>query len=290
LPDQSVVLLEDKAVQLPSLPRVLKEHGYHSSFYYGGELTFANIGVWLTHQRFDYIRSGKDFPSDAHRQRWGADDEKVFEKAAAELAAPDTPFFSTIMTLSLHPPFDVPYSSRWQGDSRAAQFLNSAAFADAAIGTFFKTVKQYGWYDHTLFVLVADHGNGLPSDIGNDWPLARHIPLIFTGPAVDPKWRGQRVSTIGGHHDIPATVLTALGIKESFPWSRSLWPVEGKAVQTPTAYYTNEDGIGWVTNDGAGFYNFRSKKWRMMEGELDTMTKEAAQAYLQTLYADFLAL
>jgi phosphoglycerol transferase MdoB-like AlkP superfamily enzyme len=290
LPDQSIVLLEDKAVQLNSLPRVLKENGYASSFFYGGALTFANIGVWLTHQEFDFIRSGNDFPPEAHLQRWGADDDHVFKKAARELIAPKTPFFSIIMTLSLHPPFDVPYRSRWQGDTRSAQFLNSAAFADDAIGKFFQTVKNYSWYDHTLFVLVADHGNGLPGEIGNDHLRARHIPFIITGPFLNDQLRGKRISTIGGHHDIPATLLTALGITENFPWSRSLWPLNGKENRSSSAYYTNEDGIGWVVPEGAGFYSFKHKKWLVTEGRLDSRQQLDAQAWLQTLYADFLAM
>ncbi len=288
LPDQSVVLLEDKAVQLNSVPRVLKQHGYNSSFYYGGELTFANIGVWLTHQGYDYIRSGKDFPADERLQRWGADDGRLFEKAVRELAAAPQPFLSTILTLSLHPPFDVPVRGPRPGARRVDQFRNSAIFADAALGRFFQAVRQQPWYSNTLFVLVADHGNGLPGDIGGDQPLARHIPLVFTGPAVAEPWRGKRVSTVGGHHDLPATLLAALGIRSEFPWSRSLWPTHPPAY--PSAYYTNEDGIGWVTPQGAGFYDFKSKKWRILQGQLSHNQQLDAQAWLQCLYADFILL
>ncbi len=288
LPDQSIVLLEDKAVQLNSLPRVLKQRGYHANFYYGGELTFANIGVWLTHQGYDYIRSGKDFPSAERLQRWGVDDGRLLESAARELAAAPQPFLSTILTLSLHPPFDVPARGPGPGARRADQFRHSAIFADAALGRFFQSVRQQPWYRNTLFVLVADHGNGLPGDIGGDQPLARHIPLVFTGPAVAETWRGKRVSTVGGHHDLPATLLAALGIRAEFPWSRSLWPAQQSA--SPSAYYTNEDGIGWVTPQGAGFYDFKSKKWRVLQGRLGSDEELSAQAWLQCLYADFILL
>ncbi|MBC7776321.1 MAG: hypothetical protein H7246_12875, partial [Phycisphaerae bacterium] len=75
-------------------------------------------------------------------------------------------------------------------------------------------------------------------------------------------------------------------------WSRSLIQVnESEKVAKESlgfAYYTNENGIGWATAGGKGFYEFKSKEWRIFEGKLDSVDRANAQAYLQTLYNDFL--
>ncbi len=300
-PDQSIVLLEDKAVKLNSVPKTLKVKGYSTAFLYGGELTFANLGTWLANQRFDKIFSEKDFSRAEKTQRWGVDDKILLQRAITEINLLPQPFFAAAMTLSLHPPYDVPYQSRWQGSSDREKFLNSAAFADHAIGEFFRSAAQQPWYKNTLFLLVADHGASLPSGAGLDNPVSRHTPLIIFGQPLAEKWKGAKIGQFCNHHDIPATVLAMVGIeniRDDFPWSRDLWfwNTVLNANKTPEidqfhngfAYFTNENGIGWANGQGKGFYYFGDKKWKFWEGALDARSQEDAKAYLQAVYEDFL--
>ncbi len=299
-PDQSIVLLSDKAEKIRSLPRILYEQGYATAFFYGGELTFANIGVWLRNQKTEVIRSEPDFPASDKTQRWGVDDDKLLQHSVEEINQLRPPFLATSMTLSLHPPFDVPYQSKWQnaGSEERFKFLHSAAFADYAIGKFFKSAEQQPWYANTIFVLVADHGASHPGEVGMDNPRSRHIPLIFFGKPISQDWIGKKVDVFGSHHDIPATVLHLLQNKPvlDFPWSRDLWElnaaVHAEQKEAPQkldfAYYTNENGLGWVNRQGAGFYYFDNQQWHWWSGQLDTASQNQAKAYLQTLYEDFL--
>lgn len=290
-PDQSIVLLDDKAATLPSVPKMLRDSGYQTLYVYGGELTFANIGVWLTHQHFGRILSEKDFSSEAKTQRWGVDDRAMLQRAILEINQLRSPFFASLMTLSLHPPYDVPYESRWQGKEIPQQFLHSAAFADHAIGAFFEAAERQPWYANTLFVLVADHGNSMPGNLGMDQPQSRRVPLIITGPALDARWRGARVTALGNHHDLPKTVLSGLGFSAEacaeFDWSKDLLARSGPK-KHDFAYYTNENGLGWLDGRGAGFYRFEDRAWQFYGPQLDSLGQTAAKAYLQTLYDDFL--
>lgn len=293
-PDQSIVLQTDKAAKLNSLPRILKGKGYSNAFFYGGELTFANIGAWLTSQQFEKIFSQKDFSRSDKTQRWGVDDQRMLQRAAEEMGKLPEPFFATALTLSLHPPFDVPYTGVWTGNSESDKFLNSAAFADQAIGEFFRTAEKQPWYDHTIFVLVADHGSSNPDRVGLDNPRSRHIPLIFFGKPLSKEWRGKRMSIYGNHHDIPATVLGLWKWEaKDLHWSRNLWDfdllVDGFPVPAEFAFYTNESGLGWANSQGRGFYQFGNQEWYIWAGRLDSSAQKDAKAYLQTLYSDFLA-
>lgn len=286
-PDQSVVLLQDKAAKLPSIPKMLKQSGYTNSFFYGGELTFANIGVWLRNQQFEHIISEKDFAAADITQRWGADDGRVFQRVISTLNQTPQPFFSTVLTLSLHTPYDVPFQSQWMGSTEQEQFLNSAAFADHAIGRFFEKARTEPWFNNTLFVLVADHGHINPGRVRMDAPRSRQVPLIVTGPLIHPEWRGKRIETLGNHHDIPATILEELGYTASaFTWSKDLLSSQVRDF----AYYTNENGLGWISNKGAGFYQFESKEWQNFGSSPDSTDQLNAFAFLQTLYNDFLGL
>ncbi len=297
-PDQSIVLQMGKAAKLGSISKILNEQGYSTAFFYGGELTFANLGAWLSNQRFAKIFSENDFTRAEKTQRWGVDDHILLQRAALEISQLKEPFFATAMTLSLHPPFDVPFQSRWKGKSESEKFLNSAAFADYAIGEFFKIAERQPWYPNTLFVLVADHGASNPEGVGLDNPKSRHIPLIFFGKPLSEKWRGQRVSAFGNHHDIPATVLGMWKIdsRDRLPWSRNLWDFDTlvggfpneKNKRLELAYYANETGLGWATPRGKGFYLFGKQDWHVWEGQLDSTDRKNAQAYLQVLYDDFL--
>ncbi len=303
-PDQSVILLTDKAAKLNSVPKALHQHGYSTAFFYGGELTFANIGVWLRNQQFEKIISESDFSAAEKTQRWGVDDGILLQRAVRDIGQLKPPFFATAMTLSLHPPYDVPYQSKWQGSSDREKFLNSAAFADHSLGEFFKTAEQQSWYANTLFVLVADHGVSPPNGFGLDNPKARRIPLILFGQPLTKGLQGQRIDVFANHHDIPATILSMLKYQDfmDFYWSRDLlcwwrWssdPSIKKRIdsrnQSGFAYYTNENGIGWINHQGAGFYQFQDKTWQMFQGQLDSASQKDAKAYLQILYEDFLRL
>lgn len=301
-PDQSIVLLEDKASKLSSMAKILKKDGYSTAFFYGGELTFANIGAWLTQQRFEHIFSEDDFESAEKTQRWGVDDRILLQRSIQEVGKLPQPFFATAMTLSLHPPFDVPYQSRWQADTEREKFLNSAAFADDAIGDYFKTAAQQPWYKHTLFVLVADHGASPPQGVGLDNPVSRQVPWIIFGEPLNEQWKGRKIDLFCNHHDIPATVLGMIGKYHHYsalPWSRNQWMWDAiinsykteqtKAFHNGFAYFSNENGLGWLNDQGKGVFYFGKENWHHWEGRLDSTSMLQARAYLQVLYDDFLA-
>ncbi len=287
-PDHSVVFIPEKARKLPSLARTLRSVGYTTAFAYGGELTFANMGLWLRHQQFEHILSVRDFEARDITQLWGVDDHRFLQRGIQMLKDLPEPFFAVLMTLSLHAPYDVPYQRTKTGRTDREKFLLCASFVDQAIGEFFEKARCQPWYENALFVLVADHGHPLPGGISMDQPRSRHIPLLLCGPVIARAWRGRCVGTLGGHHDVPATLLRELGLdRRAFRWSRDLFDSSVPAF----AYYSNENGMGWLTPHGAGFFDFKSQCWRPLSADtLSEKERTQARAYLQCLYDDFLEL
>ena len=60
-PNNSIITSPGKAEQLPSLNIELGKKGYQSSFYYGGEVEFANMKSYLLNTHFEKIVDKNNF-------------------------------------------------------------------------------------------------------------------------------------------------------------------------------------------------------------------------------------
>ena len=289
-PDQSVILLEDKMRALPSLPRVLQHNGYKTAYLYGGELNFANMGAYLRHVQFEKILGDDEFSNHLMRQNWGVPDHLVFEQAIETFNHEAEPFFGMVQTLSLHAPYDVPFEHLPNTASESDKFINAARFADHSIYTFIQASKATTWFANTLFIFVADHGHVQPTNIGSDMPMARKVPLIFYGPALNQDLAGKRIHQLGNHNDLAQTLIQNIGLNAqgtTFPWSKNLMAKN----PNPFATYCNETGIGWLRPEASGYFRFEDQKWYAPTGVLiDSLRQMDARAYLQVLYDDFLDL
>jgi phosphoglycerol transferase MdoB-like AlkP superfamily enzyme len=285
LPDESIIFRNLKAQKLPSLPKSFKTLGYQSAFFYGGATDFANMGSWLHQQEFDLFASIKDFPVVQRTQNWGVDDRHLLLRSVNDMSTLEQPFFSTVMTLSLHQPFDTPGPRPYKQEGAAGKYLNSAYFADSALGEFMAAAAKTDWYKNTLFIFSADHGHPLPSDWYQDIAKVRHMPLFFYGPALNKSLRGKRFSSICNHHDLAGTLLAAFGLPHSeYPWSRDV-----STAQVPFAYYSFEGGLGWISPEGTVFTFFNSGDVHVQSGADSPERKKRSEAYLQILYDDFLS-
>jgi phosphoglycerol transferase MdoB-like AlkP superfamily enzyme len=290
-PDQSVILLEDKMRSLPSLPKVFAENGYETHYFYGGALNFANMGAYLQHLGFDHIVSEKQFSGSIPRQNWGVPDHLLFEHAIEHLKSVQQPFFGFVQTLSLHLPYDVPGKQLPNEVTNAEKFRHAARYADASIRAFMAAAQQQPWYENTLFVFVADHGHTEPQNHGMDIPMARKVPFIVTGAPLSQAFVGKNSAQLHNHHDLPATLISGLGLELGqikFKWSRDMT----SAYQLPFATYSNETGMGWLTQNTAGYHRFTDGFWYPLAGAKfpDSTARVQADAWLQALYDDFLKL
>ena len=76
---------------------------------------------------------------------------------AEELNRQQTPFFTSVFTLSSHHPYDLPeeYADKMpQGGSLVQPCV---AYTDLSLRKFFETASKMPWFENTLFIFVADH-------------------------------------------------------------------------------------------------------------------------------------
>ena len=285
-PHQSIITVPYKAEKLGNINEEFTNSGYHSSFYYGGEIGFVNMKSYLLNGGFKTIVDQEDFEENELNSKWGAHDEFVFEKQINDLNQTPQPFFSVLLTLSSHEPFEVPMDIKFPGKSESDKFRNAAYYSDKCLGEYFRMAKQQPWYDNTLFILVADHGHRLPKKSNLNLPQSKRIPLLFYGNVLKDHVKGKTNTIVGNQNDIAATLLHQLG-KPADKFSRS------KDLLNPNcngfAYYTTDYTLGWVTNSQKFIYFYTSKTLNTIgTGVVNDSILLDAKAFLQTHYDEYL--
>lgn len=284
-PTTSVINSPKKAARLPNLARTFRNAGYTSSFYYGGDLEFANLDNYLLAGGFDQLIGVEKFSKDQLNSKWGAHDEVVFEKVLEDIEAEkdEKPFFKTIFTLSSHEPFDIPVKPKFPGKNVTNLFLSALYYTDSAIGQFIEAAKSREWYKNTLFIIIADHGHTYPGKSQVYEPDKFHIPMLWVGGAL--KTKGKAVAASLSQTDLAATLLDQLSIPyQEYPWSKNIFHPEA----SPFAPYFFKDGIGFITDSSYLSFDNVGGKLIEQQGATDSLHLIQAKAYLQMSYGDYL--
>jgi len=289
-PINSIITIPSKAEKLPSLNVELVNQGYQSSFYYGGEVAFANMKTYLTATNFGKIIDKNNFKTEQLNSKWGAHDEYVLLRQLEDLKNEKQPFMSTVLTLSTHEPFEVPMQTPFNGSEEADLYKKAAYYTDYCLGVYFKEAKKQAWYDNTLFVLLADHGHRLPMYRDLNLPESRRMTAFITGGALKDSLRGKTFDKICNQHDITATLLNQLKLdSKKFNWSTNIFTQNTQGF----AYFCNENVLGWITPQERIIYYYANQTAELANTsgtikKVDESKLSQAKAYLQTLYQTYL--
>ncbi len=279
----SIIKSPAKTENLPHLNKILEQQGYHSSYYYGGELAFANIKSYILNAGYNKLISKYDFDKKDYNSKWGVHDHVLLNKFLADIKSEKEPFFTTLFTLSSHEPYEIPLKAKFEGDDETTKFKNSVSYTDHSIGNFIEQAKTQTWWDSSLIIITADHGHRLPGNDPNDRPPKFKIPLLLTGGAL--KVRNQVNNSIGSQTDIAFTILQQMGLKtKDFSWSKNL--LDTTAYQF--AFYIFNDGFGFVSAEGAITFDNVAKKIIYKDGDAGIEQLTMGKAYMQLSFEDFL--
>jgi phosphoglycerol transferase MdoB-like AlkP superfamily enzyme len=213
--------------KIESLVSTLERKGYSTSFFHGaangsmGFLGFSNIlGIDHYFGRNEY---NNDIDFDGY---WGIWDEPFLQFMKTKLDHEKAPFFSTVFTISSHEPYIVPekYKDRFkEGDIIMHKCVE---YTDYALQRFFDEAKKSTWYENTIFVLVADHGNQVFYQDYNKTINRFTVPILFFKP--NSKLVGNS-NEIAQQIDIYPTILDLIGYNKPFrSWGRSLVDTQKK--------------------------------------------------------------
>ena len=277
-PSTSIMKYPRKTQSIPAIAGALREAGYRTRYYYGGDADFTNMRSYLMSSGFEDIVCDRDFPVSQRLSKWGVHDHLVFRRLLDDLRA-DTvsvsaPLFHVLQTSSSHEPFEVPYR-RLEEDRR-----NAFAYADSCVGDFVRQLRRMPRWENTLLVFVPDHQGAWPEGLNNFSEERYRIPLIFAGGAVS---RPCRIDAYGSQHDLAATLLAQLGLPHGqFTFSKDL--LDPRAPHF--AFITYPGMMGLLTDTSFAIYDLDAEKPVAMQGVQPERTLTEAKAYLQKLYDD----
>lgn len=248
MPVTTITNHPDKYYAVPSLVKKMDSIGYHTSFYFGGELNYGNILSYLRYNEFDDIVEARDINEGFVKGKLGYHDTDMMPWYVEQLAEYPQPFFSTLFTQSTHSPYDHPKDFKeieWPELEKS--YVNSAYYTDMAIKMFMDKARQQEWYDSTLFIFVADHSHPSYKNHRLESFDYHKIPMLIYGEPLQDSLRGKTFDKISGNTDIPATILAQLGQRhETFIWSKDMF---GDCFK-PFAFFEMNEGLGWKTPEG----------------------------------------
>lgn len=281
MPTASLMKIPEKCETLPALPRKLRQEGYRTEFWYGGDITFTNMNGYMLQAGIQHTICDKDFTIEERSySKWGVADDILLERVTKSIINrslnPDyqnKPWFTSVLTLSSHEPWTVP--TRTHNEMRR----NSFAYTDNCIGRMIDKIKASDQWNDLLVIIIPDHGIPFDeTDTAYDPDIA-HIPIIMTGGAVIGYRRYQQIMN---QSDLAATLLGQLGIShDEFTFSRD---VLSSDYMYPTAFHTFSNGMTFIDSTGTTTFDNNAAKTILSNGKNNLKRELKAKAILQTLY------
>jgi choline-sulfatase len=195
---------------------LLKQRGYQTAAFIGAVILDSHSLAPGLDRGFDFY---DNFPENLpDRVHWGRVERRgmdVVQRAEKWLTAhPAGKHFVWVHLYDPHDPYQPPppYSEIY----KSHLYDGEIAYADSALANLIQYIKNRGWYENAIIVIVGDHGEGLGQH-GEDthgiflYDSTTHVPLILKlpGEAASGRVIGEQVRTT----DILPTVLDLLDIR-----------------------------------------------------------------------------
>ena len=168
---------------------------------------------------FDKLYSMLDYQAEMKDNENGAflTDEMIFRYASKKDESNQPPFFSLILTMSMHQPFNsfIEHGFHLTDKSLPQEYKNyltNCHYTDIQIGKYLNDLKDKGLYDNSLIVIVSDH-DAHPDYLGMDDKISREIPIYIVNGGMDNSnaWSGEC-----NQLDVYTTILDILGIQSTW--------------------------------------------------------------------------
>lgn len=281
-PAVSIIKEAKKTQSLKSIVKVFNGLNYNSSFWYGGDIRFADFNSFVISSGFHEVITMENFRRSDYNSKWGVHDHIFFEALKDSMKTIREPFFRVALTLSSHEPFEVPMKPVFEGNDNLTRFKNSVYYTDKTLGEFIRWAKTQNWWKSTLVILVADHcrRNSL-EELVYSRDIFK-IPMLWIGGALT--CGGKRIEKFGSQVDIPETLLNQLDIKGDFYFGKDLLSNGSNSF----AFYTFKEGFAFLTDTSAYIYDHQLGRSVLEEGNDPGRAGKFGKAYLQVLYDDYM--
>jgi lipoteichoic acid synthase len=212
--------------EFSATPEILNENGYFTASLHANNKSFWNRDIMYKTLGYQRFYSMPDYQvSNQNSIGWGLEDKAFFEQSIQHLKEMPKPFYTKLITLTNHFPFDIneknksidPYTST---DKTVNNYFPTVRYTDEALELFVQRLKEEGLYDDSIIIIYGDHygisenhnkamGEFLGKEITPfESAQLQRVPLIIHIPGQ----KGQTLSSVSGQIDLKPTILHLLGI------------------------------------------------------------------------------
>jgi phosphoglycerol transferase MdoB-like AlkP superfamily enzyme len=232
------------------LGELAQSQGYETFFLQSSDRGSLRFDAIAARAGFSTYLGNEDIP-ELHEHKkaastWGTWDHNTLQEANKRFAAARKPFLGYVFTSTSHIPWLIP-DKRWKkysGDADIDKALNAIYYADWALGELIAAAKQAGYYDNTIFVLLADHASEFVENVENA-PNLFHIPLLIVGPGI----KSGIDERVGSQFDIMPTVMDLAGWSADYAGlGRSL--IDNSRLNERAALGVRDNALTWITPKG----------------------------------------
>lgn len=170
-------------------------------------------------------------------------DEELFKFAKQEDEKVKSPFFSVVLTLTMHSPYEVgapkdyDFSFPAGYSSGYCNYLKRCKYLDEQIESYFKHLKESGLYDESVIVIASDH---LPlyDWTGDEKAFPEYMPLYIVNSGLDlSKAYDGEINQV----DVYPTILDMFGIESEWRGiGKSIFSDDYSNVVNDSAYIVSE--------------------------------------------------
>ena len=197
-----------------SIADCLKRIGYQTAFFHGAPNGSMGFQAYARSAGFGRYYGMDEFgDKSAYDGTWAIWDEEFLQYYAQTMNTMQEPFVTAVFTASSHHPFKVP--KRYEGvfPKGPLPIHEAIGYTDYALRRFFETASRQPWFDHTLFVITADHTNGLSLPEYTNARGVYEVPVAFYCPACLP---ASKRPDVVSQTDIMPSVLRSVDYNDGF--------------------------------------------------------------------------
>lgn len=241
-----------------SFAHQMKQLGYQTIYWYGGNASYGNFNHFGKAQGFDRVESASIFCGPNAPKTWvGVYDHVFLENIAQQIKEIDEPTFHFIYTTSNHGPYKMEddlldydpqkvmpdVGEDLRSNKTRNKELATYRYSDKAIFTFVESMQQL--YPDSLFIVTGDHSN-LFGSLNNTSLIHRDYTLRDTfctvGLLQHPELDGNMIVTQKGTHmSLMPTIIEAIAPKgfEYYSITPSLFDEQPETLVTPYQWINN---------------------------------------------------
>ena len=214
------------------LPWMFREKGYSAMAFHGYVKTFWNRSEAYKNQGFQHYYSEEELEQ-TQISGFGITDKEMFRQAVDILKTKQQPFFSFMITLTNHIPYELDQSlaSLKLKDSDVGStfgnYLQTVRYTDEAFGKLIEYLKKNDMYDNTVIAIYGDHQGMNKETPSVQWKMTDflgkeydydemlNVPFIIHIPGLN---ESKVADTVGGEVDIMPTIANLMDLDTKQPY------------------------------------------------------------------------